>query len=101
MDKYGIVPDFKAGLHYGDVVITEVGGSKQEIAYHGDTTNTAARIRSECNSKNKQLLVSAELLSMCKNADQEFEIEYIGITNLKGKNNVLALFTLFPKNKKV
>ena len=41
-DKYGVYPEFKAGLHFGNVIVTEVGGTKQEIAYHGDTVNTAA-----------------------------------------------------------
>jgi len=30
-------------------VVAEVGEIKTEIAYHGDTINTAARIQEQCN----------------------------------------------------
>lgn len=94
LEKYGTIPDFKAGLHYGTVIITEVGGSKQEIAYHGDTVNTAARIRSECNAVGKKLLVSAELVSRMQNLDKEFTINSAGVRTFKGKENVVALFSV-------
>lgn len=94
LEKYGTIPDFKAGLHYGTVVITEVGGSKQEIAYHGDAVNTTARIRSECNSVGKKLLVSAELVSRMQEVDKEFTINSVGVRNFKGKENVVALFSV-------
>ncbi|MBU1101757.1 MAG: hypothetical protein KKA84_15275 [Bacteroidetes bacterium] len=94
LSKYGIIPDFKAGLHYGTVVITEVGGSKQEIAYHGDAVNTTARIRSECNSVGKKLLVSAELVSQMQELDRRYIIESVGVKSFKGKENVVALFSI-------
>ena len=97
-DKYGIVPEFKAGLHYGDVIISEVGGTKQDIAYHGDTVNTAARIRSECNVVNEKLLISAELLSILTELDNDYCIESKGVFSLKGKKNVIGLFCVNKKN---
>jgi adenylate cyclase len=98
IQRYGACPDFKAGLHYGNVIITEVGGSKQEIAYHGDTVNTTARIRSVCTDLNKRLLISAELLGMLSQIDENYIIESKGIFNLKGKKNVIALFSVEEKN---
>ena len=92
--KYGIFPNFKAGIHFGNIVITEIGGTKQEIAYHGDTINTAARIRSTCHSLNSELLISAELLSILTNTDEEFRIESVGISNFKGKKNIVGLFSV-------
>jgi len=96
-NKYGFIPKFKAGLHYGKIVITAVGGIKQEIAYHGDTINTTARIRSECNNVNKNFLISADILSLLPDIDTEFSIESVGITNLKGKKNVIGLFNVEKK----
>ena len=46
--RFGVVPEFRAGLHGGPVVASQVGDSKQEIVYFGDTINTAARIQGEC-----------------------------------------------------
>lgn len=98
LEKYGFLPEFKAGIHYGNVIITEVGGTKQEIAYHGDTVNTAARIRSECNVVNEKLLISAELLSILTKIDNDYSVESKGVFSLKGKENVIGLFGVKEKN---
>lgn len=96
-EKYGVIPSFKAGMHYGKVIITEVGGTKQEIAYHGDTINTASRIRSLCTDYGEQVIISADLLSNLFDLDNEFEIKFLGVTALKGKSNELGLFSLSKK----
>jgi adenylate cyclase len=44
VEKYGLSPEFKAGIHYGKVIITEVGGTKRGIAYHGDTVNNSLHL---------------------------------------------------------
>lgn len=97
LKKYNAVPEFKAGIHSGSVVITEVGVTKQEIAYHGDTVNTAARIRSVCNDAKRKLLISAELLSQLPSIDENYEIEHIGLSNLKGKKNIIGLISIEEK----
>jgi class 3 adenylate cyclase len=57
-EKYGLVPDFRAGLHAGTVVIGEMGDFKKEIAILGDTINTASRVISETRSRDVKFLVS-------------------------------------------
>jgi adenylate cyclase len=94
LEKYGVVPNFKAGIHYGKIVITEIGGTKQEIAYHGDTINTAARIRSTCHKLNSELLISAELLSLLPDIDAEYNVDHVGFSDFKGKKNVVGLFSI-------
>ncbi len=90
--KYGLFPEFKAGLHYGRVIMTEVGASKQEIAYHGDPINTTAHIRSLCNSVHKRFLVSKDLLDIMPEAKQHYSIEPAGVFKLKGKKREVSLF---------
>jgi len=101
--KYGLIPEFKAGLHYGDVVITEIGGAKEEIAYHGDTINTAARIQSVCNERGKKLVVSAGLLSILHDTelDNKYHIESEGIAHLKGKKNATGIFSVEERNSHI
>mgnify|MGYP000553136404 FL=1 len=55
LKNYGRNSEFKSGIHYGEAVITELGGVKKEIAFHGDTLNTASRIQSVCNEMKKCL----------------------------------------------
>jgi adenylate cyclase len=99
-NKYGLIPEFKAGLHYGDVIITEIGGAKEELAYHGDTVNTAARIQSVCNEREKKLIVSADLLAILndKELDKKYYIESEGITYLKGKKHAVGIFSVEKNN---
>ena len=98
-DKYGFVPEFKAGLNYGLVTVTEVGEMKKELAYHGDAINIAARIRSSCCNFNKNLLVSADLLSLLEEIDNEFIIEFMGVCQLKGKKNAVGVLSIEEKNQ--
>ena len=60
--NFGIVPRFRIGVHCGPVVASEVGDSKREIAYFGDTINTAARLCSACKDADVDVLVSADLI---------------------------------------
>lgn len=97
LTEYGLVPEFKAGANFGYVTIAEVGEMKKELAYHGDAINTAAHIRSECGKLKKKLLVSADLLSLMPNVDDQFITEPIGVCQLKGKKNIIGLFSVEPK----
>ena len=97
--EYGFVPEFKAGINYGFVTIAEVGEMKKELAYHGDAINTASHIRSICGKYNKKLLISADLLSILPDVDQEFIVESVGICELKGKKNVIAVFSVEERKR--
>jgi adenylate cyclase len=52
-----IVPEFRVGLHAGDVTIGEID-HKKDIAISGEAMNIAARIRSACNELNQKFIVS-------------------------------------------
>lgn len=95
--KYECLPKFKAGANYGLVTVAEVGEMKKELAYHGDAINTAARIRSACNSFNKEFLISADLLSILEKVDSDYRVESVGITQLKGKQNFVGVLCVEEK----
>ena len=61
--EFGMVPNFRAGLHAGPVVISECGSSRRQLAYFGDTVNVTARLQEYCKEAGRNLLVSADLLS--------------------------------------
>ena len=64
LEQYNCIPVFKAGLHYGKVMVGEMGRVKKEITFSGDVLNTASRIQMECNKRNVSLLASDQLLSI-------------------------------------
>ena len=99
--EYGLVPEFKAGVHLGTVTVVEDDTLNGEFGLGGnaslatvDALNTTARIRSLCKTYKKNLIVSAELLSLLPELDNDFSVESIGVCQLKGKQNVIALFSV-------
>jgi len=56
-----VVPEYKAGVHVGEVISAETGDLKKGLVFNGDVLNTSARIEGECNRLGKRLLASADL----------------------------------------
>lgn len=91
--KYGVKPEFKAGMNMGTVTVAEVGKYKKEIAYHGDTINTAARIQEQCNKVNCELLISERLVNAIGDMP-EYEVKPLGAIPLKGKTKSMGIFSV-------
>ncbi|MGI9549982.1 MAG: adenylate/guanylate cyclase domain-containing protein [Aurantibacter sp.] len=90
----GIVPEFKAGLHYGYVMAGEIGIVKRDIAYSGDVLNTTARIQSKCNELGVNILISKYLLDKLGALPQLFKPTVVGEMALRGKQQTVILYTV-------
>jgi adenylate cyclase len=93
LKNYGLLPDFKAGVHAGKVTAVEIGEVKRDIAYHGDTLNTAARIQSVCNEYNKSFLVSEYLFEKI-GSGQSISAQALGMILLKGKTSKVGIVSV-------
>ena len=93
--KYGIVPEFKAAIHAGTVIVTTVGKQKKEIVYQGDVLNTASRIEGKCNELKQSLLISEDMLNYLEPGD-EFILEKKDEIELRGKSQKLSLYGVKP-----
>lgn len=89
--QYGLVPRFKAGVHLGRVVATDIGTAKSEIVFHGDVLNTTARITGMCSELSEDLLVSGDLVAALAG---EYRAESLGRHALKGKAQPIELFAM-------
>ncbi|MCH2193019.1 adenylate/guanylate cyclase domain-containing protein [Kordia sp.] len=92
-EKYGLIPQFKAGIHGGTLMVTEVGSVKKEIAYHGDVINTTARIQSQCNTYNASVLISESLLRDL-NLPEEYITKNIDDLLLRGKAQTINIYSI-------
>lgn len=92
LEKYEMVPSFKAGMHYGKVSTGTIGTIKKEIIYTGDVLNTTSRIEGQCNQHNVNLLLSKDLMDKLPNEDQ-FKFVEIGEISLRGKASFVTLYT--------
>lgn len=91
--QYGIAPTFKAGVHQGKVVSTEVGLNKRDFAFHGDAINTASRIRDLCRGYQARIIISKDLASKVQRTDQ-YSFDNLGLVGLRGKKQKIALYSV-------
>lgn len=80
--SYGLVPEFRVGIHAGPVTIGEIGVVKKELAMSGEAMNITARIRGVCSELNQKHVVSEDFFSFTHL--KEWQGEDLGEINLKG-----------------
>ena len=91
--KYGLIPELKAGIHYGDVMAGEVGIIKKDIIYSGDVLNTTARIQEQCNQYSVDILISKETFDLLSDTDG-YKLIPLGSIELRGKVRKIDLNTV-------
>ncbi len=84
IERYGIFPVFKAGLHSGEVTAAFLGSIKKQMDYSGDVMNTTARIQGVCNQYDANVLISSDLASLMPETEA-FVYSKIGEVQFKGK----------------
>ena len=92
--EFGLVADFRAGLHCGPVALGELGYLKKEIALIGDTMNTAARIQQACRETDNRVLASAALLDRLAALPPGVTQPRLGALEMRGKERALELHVL-------
>ena len=90
---FGVVPQFRAGLHGGPVVVSECGDAKRAIVYFGDTINTAARLEQHAKDADRRFLVSAWLLEQLA-LPPMIRAEMLGEVTLRGQVTATAVCAL-------
>ncbi|MBC7872678.1 MAG: adenylate/guanylate cyclase domain-containing protein [Ferruginibacter sp.] len=94
LKRYGRVPEFKAALHGGKIVVSEVGKYKSEIAYHGDVLNTTARMLSKCHELASELIISDYIVEKV-DIPKYLQVESLGAFQLKGKQQEVELYSVY------
>jgi adenylate cyclase len=91
---FGLRANFRAALHCGPVAIGELGTIKMEIAFLGDTMNTAARLQQACRDTGQRVLASAALVNRLAALPPGIAKRSIGRLRLRGKENEIELYAL-------
>jgi adenylate cyclase len=91
---FGHRANFRAALHCGPVAIGELGTVKMEIAFLGDTMNTAARLQQACRDTGQRVLASAALVNRLAALPPGVAKRSIGRLRLRGKENEIELYAL-------
>lgn len=77
------------------MVASEVGDSKREIVYFGDTINTAARLCSNCKKLNRRILISSWLFDQMSRPSS-IETEVLKDVQMDGKARAMDLVSISP-----
>lgn len=90
--EYGMVPEYRVGVHLGFVTVGEIGIVKKDLTMSGDAMNTTARIRTMTGELNQKFVGSADFVKGVGLKD--FQFESLGFTDLKGKELPIELFAI-------
>jgi adenylate cyclase len=93
VNRYGVFPEFRAGLHGGKVIVTWVGELKKEIVYIGDTVNTASRIQEDCKRLEKDFLISDDILKHIHSFGAT-QVSFVEETIPRGRVTPVKLYSL-------
>ena len=92
-ERFGAVPEFRAALHFGEIVAGEIGDVRREITYVGDTLNVAARLLDAAKTLGREVLVSSDLLEHAR-LPTGLEVEKLPTLNVRGRAAPLAIAAL-------
>jgi len=91
LETFGLVPEFKAGFHIGEVTTGEIGIIKKNIFHTGDILNTTARIQAECNNYDSKTLISNKLKEKLQ-IDSGITFKKLDNLTLRGKKEAIQLY---------
>lgn len=83
LQRYNLIPSFKAGFNYGKIIVGEIGEVKSQICFFGDVMYETTVLEKSCKKFNTDNLISDTLLNMVElpqifSTKQEGEIKIPG-----------------------
>ncbi|HKK77036.1 MAG TPA: adenylate/guanylate cyclase domain-containing protein [Saprospiraceae bacterium] len=90
LKRYGTVPQFKAAVHCGKVIIGEMGKIKKTIKFSGDVLNTTARVEKVCGKIGAKIVITDKLKHLL--IDPPYALEKVSNVSLKGKRAPIDLY---------
>lgn len=97
ISRYGEAPQVRIGLHFGPLVLGDVGDAENaHVTIIGDTANVASRL--ETAAKPGQILISDDLMGL---VDGYVDVRDLGHVPLKGKANPVRVFQLEGAREKI
>src|SRR6202011_5941520 len=88
--QFGVVPNFRIGIHGGDVVVSEQGDTKRAIGVYGDPINIAARMEEAARTHNVACVISGYVAEALDN--REKRILPIGDETVKGISAPIPIY---------
>jgi adenylate cyclase len=88
--KFGVVPNFRIGVHGGEVVVSEQGDIKRAIGIYGSTINIAARMEEAAKAHSVSCVISGDVVQALSNGNDG--LLPIGHERIKGISTKIPIF---------
>jgi adenylate cyclase len=88
--KFGDVPNFRIGVHGGDVVVSEQGDTKRAIGIYGSTINISARMEEAAKAHRVSCVISGDVAQALSNGNGA--LLPIGHEKIKGISAEIPIF---------
>ncbi|MGO8909439.1 MAG: adenylate/guanylate cyclase domain-containing protein [Bradyrhizobium sp.] len=82
--EFGVAPRIRGGLHFGPVIVGEIGDVKRAIVFNGDVMNTAARLEELSRSVDGGFLASRAAMQRFHSAPP-FAVRDLGRLPIRGR----------------
>jgi adenylate cyclase len=93
--EFGHAPQVRGSLHFGAVVVGEIGDTRRDIVFHGDVMNTAARLEEASRHVSGGFVVSRSARERLSPVER-MGLESLGTFSLRGRLEPLEIFGLSP-----
>ncbi|HEX7791502.1 MAG TPA: adenylate/guanylate cyclase domain-containing protein [Afipia sp.] len=82
--EFGVAPRIRGSLHFGTVIVGEIGDIKRAIVFNGDVMNTAARLEELSRNVDGGFLASRAAIDRFRSAPP-VPLRDLGIRDIRGK----------------
>ena len=90
--SFGFFPDFRIGIHGGDVIVCEEGDIRRNIAYYGETINIAARMETKAKEVNMDCVVTSDVAKLFN--DLKGRLVDLGEERIRGIGRDIRIYGL-------
>jgi len=92
--SFAVVPEFRIGIHGGEVVVSEQGDAKRSIGIYGDAINIAARMEEAARAHDVRCVISE---SVAGALSDRARVRAIGSQQVKGISAQIAICEYAPR----
>lgn len=91
--EFGVAPRIRGSLHFGTVIVGEIGDVKRAIVFNGDVMNTAARLEEQSRNIEGGFVASRAAVNRFKSA-LPVPLHDLGVRDIRGKSDGIAVMGL-------
>jgi adenylate cyclase len=92
-EEFGVAPRIRGSLHFGAVIVGEIGDIKRAIVFNGDVMNTAARLEELSRDVEGGFVASRAAIDRFNSAPP-VSLHDLGVRDIRGKSDGIAVMGL-------